>query len=185
MENKRFSKHVDLRKPDFILELSSLVDYLQVKTYIQKILNMDNYVYAFQLGNIPDSLDEIINIGMSVDDTDCRVYRKCGHIPGWGVRELTGKSGRDMRTIVIPRVEDKHKNVTVHKNDIKILFWDTTHIPQKRYGQCVTVEAEKQLFHDYDMMYTGKPIGNIQDPRKRNISFGPDLDMFDKLFDNT
>ena len=180
--DKSFNKHVDLRKPDFILDLVNLKDFIQVKHFVQTKLNLGSYVYAFQLKNIPGHLDQIINVGMSANSDDCRLYRKAGHIPGWGRRALKGDSGKDMATIVIPRTQKKFPHVTVHKNDITILLWDTTHHYATHYGKCSTVEAEKQLFEDYENMYGGIPVGNMQDCRDRNKTHGPTYDQFEELF---
>jgi hypothetical protein len=180
--NTVFNKHIDLRQPDYIIDLVNIKNYVDLKRFLQKKLKLKSYVYAFQLKHIPGHMDQIINIGMSSKSNDCRLYRKAGHISGWGRCKLEGDSGSDMETIVIPRVQEKYPHVTVHKNDITVLIWDTTHHYATHYGKCPTEEAEKQLFEDYDNMYDGIPVGNIQDPRTRNKTHGPSYKQFSELF---
>lgn len=171
--------NVCLFKPDYKFELKYIKKPYDIFLHMQKDLGIINFCYAFELCTIPDDC-KIFNIGMSTG-MDSRLYRKMLYIPGFATTPLT-TNGKDMEDIVIPAVKAMHDNIYVHRTDIVAHIWDTTKMERTKFASSPTAETEKKLVRDFIDTYKRLPVGNIQNPCKRNLG-GPDKEHFDSLFD--
>ena len=170
-----------LNNPDLIINLCELSDYRQIKHLVEYEKKIKTYCYAFILKNVPQIRDTIINIGKDDCPDDCRVYRKSGHLPGWDRPNLgSNTSGIDMKKVVVDRTEKLYPSVTVHKDNIIIHIWNTTDMVSQQYGVNPTITLECKLFDDFNNLYGGLPIGNIQKPKRPNA--GPTMDLFNLHF---
>ena len=171
-----------LNNPDLIINLCELSDYCQIKHIVEHEKNIKTYCYAFILKNVPQIGNKIINIGKDDCPNDCRVYRKGGHLSGWGIRNLgPNTSGIDMKKVVVDRTEKLYPTLTVHKDNIIIHIWNTTDIVSEQYGINPTIRLECKLFDEFNTLYGGIPIGNIQKPKRPKA--GPTMDQFTLHFD--
>ena len=153
----------------------------QLKAHMKED-NIQNFIYALLLKNIPGVLEEIINIGMHTGD-DNRAYRKVGHAPGWNKRQLTGPNGMDMLDTIIPATERKFPNINVHKDNLEVLVWNTTHLRGHKFNWCPTRESEKTICNAFVAKYGRLPVGNIQNPNTRNKIHGPEIRQVNSLFE--
>jgi len=172
--------NVCLFNPDYKFELKYIKRPYDIFLHMQKDLGIINFCYAFELCTIPDDC-KIFNIGMSTG-MDSRLYRKLLYIPGFGIDKSRTTNGKDMEDIVIPAVKAMHDNIYVHRTDIVAHIWDTTKMERTKFASSPTAETEKKLVRDFIDTYKRLPVGNIQNPCKRNLG-GPDKEHFDSLFD--
>ena len=172
--------NVSLFNADYKFELKYIKKPYDILMIMQKDLGIINFCYAFELCTIPDDC-KIFNIGMSTG-MDSRLYRKLLYIPGFGIDKSRTTNGKDMEDIVIPAVKAMHDNIYVHRTDIVAHIWDTTKMERTKFASSPTAETEKKLVRDFIDTYKRLPVGNIQNPCKRNLG-GPDKEHFDSLFD--
>jgi hypothetical protein len=170
------------------------LDYPNYKIYISTLskpcdmlkivndLNLKKYCYAFNVFIQPTKSFIIMNIGMSKgEEIGDRLYRKIGNLPGWGVLELSGKFGSDMKEVV-NRTEKKFKefNLKIHKDDVILHVWDVNNLDVDSFND-PAVEAEKYLMRQYKERFGCMPAGNVQDPCNRNKSISKS--HWNSLFD--
>lgn len=174
----RYFDNIYLDRPHYTVPVASLTQSYDLKTFCN-LHKITDGLYGFELLNInkkprKDMLfggkerdQDIINIGMS-NDIGERIYRKTLYIPGWG-SEPTGYSGVDMKNKVIPLTEKHYEFLpnNIHKDDFLIHIWDVGVLGQANFAN-PAAEAEKELIDQYVNKFGRKPIGNVQDPRKRN-----------------
>ena len=170
-----------LDNPDKIYRCRGYVWPSQLKAHMKED-KIQNFIYALLLKNIPGVLEEIINIGMHTGD-DNRAYRKVGHAPGWNKGQITGPNGMDMLHTIIPATEREFPNINVHKDNLEVLVWNTTHLRGHRFKYCPTRESEKTICDAFLAKYGRLPVGNIQNPNTRNKIHGTEIDHFNSLFE--
>ena len=169
-----------LDNPDKIYRCCEYVYPVQLKQYM-KDDGFQNYVYAFNLKNIADVGEEIINIGMHTGP-DNRVYRLLAYFPGFTKGKHIGPNGKDMLKI-LDRVDKKiHTNVNIHKNNLEIWIWSTTDLIGNKFKGCPTKESEKVVCNEFKNRYLRLPLGNKQDPSAHKNP-GPEMDQVNSLFE--
>lgn len=148
-----------------------------------KIAKLKNYCYAFYVHVPSHNIDILMNIGMSTGGhIGDRIYRKIGNLPGWGNLALTGDFGSDIKNVV-HAVEEKfaHIGLVVHKDNVTLHVWDTSNFVTDSFNN-PTIEAEKELIRQYKNQFGNLPVGNFQDPCKRNKVTVSKM-LFEELFD--
>jgi hypothetical protein len=174
---------IELNKPDYRIDIKRLSKPYNLVKFL-KNKKIHNYCYGFWVDVPAQNLMILMNIGMSVGGcVGDRIYRKVGNLPGWGTAQLNGAFGADMK-MVVEAFEEKfqHLGIKVHKNLVAVDIWNTTNLQATTFN-CPTVDAEKKLFQDCEDTFGNIPVGNFQDPRKRNIT-NISISVFNNLFEN-